>query len=144
AALSAWLRDRAWSVRAKEDRGCGASGSGCVPATRRIMDATFAGDVATLLAYPNTPRPLAAALVEVLGRFPGAEGLGLLRDARGREVAAIALPAESLDSPDQGVIAFDPDTGVLRAIGARRAGVIRWHRVYAIAAARVPTVGARP
>jgi hypothetical protein len=144
AELAAWLRERAWKERATFDHGCRPDGDGCEPATRREIDRTVAGDIATLLAYPATPPPLAAALVQVLGEQPGASALGLLRDEAGREVAAIGLPEGSTDSRDRGVIALDPETGVLRALGSERSGTIRWQRTYAVTAARVTRLGERP
>jgi hypothetical protein len=144
AELAAWLRERAWKERATRDQGCRPDGDGCEAVTRREIDKTVAGDIATLLAYPDTPRRLAAALVQVLGEQPGARALGLLRDEAGREVAAIGLPAGTTDMPDRGVIALDPETGVLRAVGSERSGAIRWARTYAVTAARVTTLGARP
>lgn len=144
AALTAWLRERAWEERATHDDGCRPDGDGCEAATRREIDKTVAGDIATLLAYPVTPPPLAAALVQVLGEQRGARALGLLRDEAGRKVAAIGLPAGSTDTPDRGVVALDPETGVLRAVGSEHDGAIRWQRTYAVTAARVTALGARP
>lgn len=141
--LATWLRERAWKERASRDPGCRPDGDGCEAATRLDIDRTIAGDITTLLAYPDTPRRLAAALVQVLGEQPGARALGLLRDDAGREVAAIGLPAGTTDTADPGVIALDPQTGVLRAVGSERGGAIRWQRTYAVTAARVATLGAR-
>jgi hypothetical protein len=144
AELATWLHERAWKERASLDHGCRPDGDGCEPATRSEIDRTVAGDIATLLAYPETPRRLAAALVQVLGEQPGARALGLLRDEAGREVAAIGLPAGATDTADRGVVALDPESGVLRAMGSEHGGTIRWQRTYAVTASRVTTLGARP
>lgn len=144
AALAAWLRERAWKERASRDEGCRPDGDGCKAVTRRLLDSTVVGDITTLLAYPATPPVLAAALVQVLGERPGARALGLMRDEAGRDVAAISLPTGSTDQPDTGIVALDPDTGVLRAIGSQHDGTIRWNRTYAVTAARVPRLGTRP
>jgi hypothetical protein len=143
AALTAWLRERAFKERAgKQDPGCRLDGRGCKRGTLRLMADVEVEDIESLLAYPATPPDLRATLVRVLGARPGARSLGLIRDGAGREVAAIAVADVADGAP---VIAFDPDTGELRGVAARGAGgELRWLRTYAVQAARVAAVGDRP
>jgi hypothetical protein len=143
AALAGWLRDRAFKERAGSDPGCHPDGSGCNAGVLRTLKDTYIGDIQTLLDYPATPPDLRAALVTLLGEAPGARSLGLVRDPAGREVAAIRVAAG--DAGTASIIAFDPDTGELRATGATGPrGTIRWSTAYAIDARRVPAIGDRP
>jgi hypothetical protein len=104
---------------------------------------TYIGDIETLLGYPATPPDLRAALVTLLGEAPGARSLGLVRDPAGRTVAAIRAAAG--DAGESSIIAFDPDTGELRASGTSGPnGAIRWATTYAIDTRRVPAIGDRP
>jgi hypothetical protein len=144
-ALSAWLRERAFKERAGNDPGCHPDGSGCNSGVLRTLTDTYAGDIQTLLAYPATPPDLRAALVELLGQIPGARSLGLVRDPVGRQVAAIDVNAGASGYGEPSIIAFDPDTGELRATGAPGPyGAIRWSNTYAISTYRVAAIGDLP
>jgi len=145
AALATWLRERAFKERAGNDPGCQPDGTGCNPGVLRTLKDTYAGDIQTLLAYPATPPDLRAALVDLLGRIPGARSLGLVRDPIGRQVAAIDVNAGSSGYGEPSIIALDPGTGELRATGAPGPhGTIRWSTTYAITTQRVAAVGERP
>jgi hypothetical protein len=143
AALSGWLRERAFKERAMNDPGCHPDGSGCNPGVLLTLKDTYIGDIETLLGYPATPPDLRGALVTVLGEAPGARSLGLVRDPAGRPVAAIRAGAG--DAGESSIIAFDPDTAELRASGTSGPnGTIRWATTYAIDTRRVPAIGDRP
>jgi hypothetical protein len=145
AALAEWLRVRAFKERAGSDPGCRPDGSGCEAGVLRTLKDTYIGDIQTLLGYPATPPDLRAALVTLLGQVPGARSLGLIHDPAGREVAAIRVADGKAGAGEPSVIAFDPDTGELRATGAVGAhSAVRWSTIYAIDARRVPAVGDRP
>jgi hypothetical protein len=144
-ALRGWLRERAFKERAGNDPGCHRDGTGCNPGVLRTLKDTYAGDIQTLLAYPATPPDLRAALVELLGQIPGARSLGLVRDPIGRQVAAIDVNAGASGYGEPSIIAFDPDTGELRATGAPGPhGAIRWSNTYAISTYRVAAIGDLP
>ncbi|HET8535647.1 MAG TPA: hypothetical protein VFL73_00585 [Solirubrobacteraceae bacterium] len=144
-ALAAWLRDRAFKERAGNDPGCHPDGSGCNAGALRLLKDTYVGDIETLLAYPATPPDLRAALVTLLGEIPGARTLGLVRDPIGRQVAAISVNTRPASPGEPSVIAFDPDTGELRATGSPGPhGTIRWSTTYATTTRRVQAIGDRP
>jgi hypothetical protein len=144
-ALAAWLRDRAFKERAGNDPGCNPDGTGCNAGVLRSLDDTYAGDIETLLAYPATPPDLRGALVELLGEIPGARSLGLVRDPVGRQVVAMSVSADKAGPGEPSIVAFDPNSGELRATGAPGPrGTIRWSTIYAITTSRVAAVGDRP
>ncbi len=144
-ALAAWLQERSWQRRGKSQAGCDGNGDGCSFAIRRLIDDTIISDIETLLAYPATPPALRASLVSVLTERSGTRSLGLIRDLRGRQVAAVTLGAGMHDGDGSDVIAFDPTSGELRAIGnTADGGDVRWTRTYAIVSQRVGDVGDTP
>ena len=102
---------------------------------------TFATDALIFLQYPETPRELREALIEVLRDVGGGRDLGTITDSAGRAVRAFQLPADMEGGP---VIAYDPATARLMAQGMGSGDAIRWNMTYAIERVRVAKVGVRP
>ena len=142
--LSAWLQQKALERRIRRGEECSASLADCTPSQRRLVLDTVVSDIETLLAYPDTPPKLRAALITVLTNQEGARSLGIIRDSEQRKVAAVRLGDGRRDGDGANVIAFDPATGELRGIAFATGTDLRWQRLSDIVSARVINVGDRP
>ena len=97
-------------------------------------------EVLALLTYPRTPADLRAALLEVVSTLPGAKRIAKLADGAGRAVPALRYGSRG----DTRVLAYDPVSSRLLAVGAEAGGRVLWQQTFALEEGGVERVGERP
>ena len=97
-------------------------------------------EVLALLTYPRTPADLRAALLEVVAALPGAERIAKLTDGAGRAVPALRYGNKG----DTRVLAYDPVSSRLLAVGADAGGRVLWQQTFALEEGAVMHVGEHP
>ncbi|MDA0166121.1 hypothetical protein OM076_38005, partial [Solirubrobacter ginsenosidimutans] len=97
-------------------------------------------EVLALLTYPRTPADLRAALLEVVATLPGTERIAALADGAGRAVPALRYG----NAGDTRVLAYDPVSSRLLAVGTDAGGRVRWQQTFALEEGAVGRVGERP